>query len=114
MAAEFGFEFNAVMAIEPLGFLEFLQLEANARAWRLLTREECRRRPAFWASSRVTLRENTERPETVDVGSNILAEMSAIKILKATRQMLLQGNGWMNPFGYGRASNFILDAVPSS
>ena len=34
MVEEFGFEFDAVMAIEPLGFLEFLQLEANARAWR--------------------------------------------------------------------------------
>jgi len=33
MAAEFGFEFDGIMAIEPLGFLEFLQLEANARMW---------------------------------------------------------------------------------
>jgi hypothetical protein len=34
MAAEFGFEFDGIRAIEPQGFLEFLQLEANARAWR--------------------------------------------------------------------------------
>jgi UDP-N-acetylglucosamine 2-epimerase (non-hydrolysing) len=34
MAAEFGFEFDGIRAIEPLGFMEFLQLEANARAWR--------------------------------------------------------------------------------
>jgi len=31
MAAEFGFEFDGIRAIELLGFLEFLQLEANAR-----------------------------------------------------------------------------------
>jgi UDP-N-acetylglucosamine 2-epimerase (non-hydrolysing) len=33
MAAEFGLEFdgNGIRAIEPPGFLEFLQLEANAR-----------------------------------------------------------------------------------
>jgi UDP-N-acetylglucosamine 2-epimerase (non-hydrolysing) len=31
MAAEFGFEFDGIKVIEPLGFLEFLQLEANAR-----------------------------------------------------------------------------------
>ena len=31
MVAEFGFEFDGIRAIEPLGFLEFLQLEANAR-----------------------------------------------------------------------------------
>lgn len=44
-------------------------------------------------------------------GANILAGMSAIEILKAAKQMLSQGNGWKNPFGDGRASNFILDAV---
>jgi UDP-N-acetylglucosamine 2-epimerase (non-hydrolysing) len=31
MAAEFRFEFDGIRAIEPLGFLEFLQLEAGAR-----------------------------------------------------------------------------------
>jgi len=31
MVAEFGIEFDGIRAIEPLGFLEFLQLEANAR-----------------------------------------------------------------------------------
>jgi hypothetical protein len=31
MAAEFGFKFDGIKATEPLGFLEFLQLEANAR-----------------------------------------------------------------------------------
>jgi len=32
VALEFGFDGSR--AIEPLGFLEFLQLEANARDWR--------------------------------------------------------------------------------
>ena len=31
MVQEFGFELDGIRAIEPLGFLEFLQLEANAR-----------------------------------------------------------------------------------
>lgn len=30
-AAKFGFEFDGIRAIEQLGFLEFLQLEARAR-----------------------------------------------------------------------------------
>jgi hypothetical protein len=29
VALEFGFEFDGIRAIEPLGFLEFLQLEAG-------------------------------------------------------------------------------------
>ncbi|MCK9566635.1 MAG: UDP-N-acetyl glucosamine 2-epimerase [Methanothrix sp.] len=61
-------------------------------------------------SSRVTLRENTERQETVDVGANMLAGMHAIKMLKATRQMLWQSGGWKNPFGDGRAGNLIMDS----
>ena len=31
MDARFGIEFESIMAIKSLGFLEFLQLEANAR-----------------------------------------------------------------------------------
>jgi hypothetical protein len=34
MAKSFGLLFDGIRAIEPLGFLEFLQLEAGARAWR--------------------------------------------------------------------------------
>jgi UDP-N-acetylglucosamine 2-epimerase len=41
----------------------------------------------------VTLRENTERPEIVVVGANVLAGASAIEMLKATKQMLSQGDG---------------------
>jgi hypothetical protein len=32
-------------------------------------------------------------------------------MLKATKQMLSQGDGWKNPFGDGKASNLILDLL---
>ena len=51
------------------------------------------------------LRENTERPETVDVGANLLAGVRVIEMLKATKQMLSQGDGWTSPFSDGKASN---------
>ena len=113
MAAEFGFEFDGIMAIEPLGFLEFLQLEANARL-ALTDSGGVQEETCILGVPCVTLRENTERPETVEVGANMLAGMGAIEMLEATKQMLSQGNGWKNPYGNGRASNFILDAMPSS
>jgi len=51
----------------------------------------------------------------VDVGANVLAGVSSIEMLKATRQMLMRGNDWTNPFGDGQASNFIMDYIaPSS
>ncbi len=113
MAAEFGIEFDGIQAIEPLGFLEFLQLEANARL-ALTDSGGVQEETCILGVPCVTLRENTERPETVDVGSNVLAGISAIEILKATKQMLMKDNGWKNPFGDGRASKFILDVVLSS
>ena len=45
-------------------------------------------------SSGVTLRENTERPETVAVGSNTLAGLRAGSILDGARKMLGKGEGW--------------------
>ncbi|GAH02903.1 unnamed protein product, partial [marine sediment metagenome] len=73
--------------IDPLGYLEFLFLEANAKL--VLTdsggiqEEACILRVPC-----VTLRENTERPESLEVGSNILAGTNPEKILECTRKML--------------------------
>jgi len=47
----------------------------------------------------------------VDVGANILAGASAIEMLKATKQMLSQGDDWKNLFGDSKASNLILDLL---
>jgi UDP-N-acetylglucosamine 2-epimerase (non-hydrolysing) len=55
--------------------------------------------------------DNTERPETVDVGVNVLTGANAEEMLKAAKQMLLRKDGWTNPFGDGRASNLILDSI---
>jgi glucose dehydrogenase len=44
-----------------------------------------------------TLRDNTVRPETLNVGSNALAGTWAWMIQKRTGQMLIQWKGWRNP-----------------
>ncbi len=69
MAAEFGFEFDGIRAIEPLGFLEFLQLEANARL-ALTDSGGVQEETCILGVPCVTLRENTERPETVAGGEH--------------------------------------------
>ncbi len=110
MVDSFGLEFDGIRAIEPLGFLEFLQLEANARL-ALTDSGGVQEEACILGVPCVTMRENTERPETVEVGSNRLAGMSAGEILRAAGQMLCQRGGWKNPFGNGRASSCMLDAV---
>ena len=105
---EFGLENpEGVELIEPLGFLEFLQLEANAKL--VLTdsggvqEESCILRVPC-----VTLRDNTERPETLDVRSNVLAGVNRARILEAVKTMLSKKRNWKNPFGDGRARERIV------
>lgn len=108
MVNEFGLELNGIRAIEPVGYLEFLQLEANARLAMTdsggVQEETCILRVPC-----VTLRDNTERPETLDVKSNLLSGADAGEIAEKVKIMLKQGNGWMNPFGNGTSGKQIID-----
>jgi len=108
---EFGLEVpKGIELIEPLGFLEFLQLEANAKL--VLTdsggvqEETCILRVPC-----VTLRDNTERPETLEVGSNILAGVNQEKILESVKTMLSKERNWENPFGDGRAGKRVAEIL---
>jgi UDP-N-acetylglucosamine 2-epimerase (non-hydrolysing) len=56
----------------------------------------------------VTLRDNTERPETIEVGANTLAGASPDEMMKQAHHMLAQEGKWINPFGDGRAAERIV------
>ncbi|MDI3257415.1 MAG: UDP-N-acetylglucosamine 2-epimerase (non-hydrolyzing) [Kyrpidia sp.] len=57
----------------------------------------------------VTLRENTERPETLAIGANRLAGYRPDTIVEAVSAMTAAPRGWRHPYGDGRASTRILD-----
>ncbi len=59
----------------------------------------------------VTLRDNTERPETVEVGSNMLAGTEPERIVECAREMLGSVNSWKNPFGDGKAAERIIEVI---
>ena len=96
--------------IEPLGFLEFLRFQSDARL--LLTdsgglqEEAC-----ILGVPCVTLRDNTERPETLEVGSNMLAGADAERILECAEIMLDKKGKWENPFGDGKAAERIVKII---
>jgi UDP-N-acetylglucosamine 2-epimerase (non-hydrolysing) len=104
----FGLELGGIIPSEPLGFLQFLQLEANARC--ILTdsggiqEEAC-----ILGVPCVTMRTTTERPETLSVGSNILTGSDPRQILEGVRLMNNRSNGWKNPFGDARAGERIVE-----
>lgn len=108
---EFGLEVpDRIALVEPQDHLDFLRLESEASL--ILTdsggvqEEACVLRVPC-----VTLRDNTERPETVDVGANRLSGIDPDSIRSAARTMLSEPTDWENPFGDGQAAARMLDAV---
>lgn len=88
-----------VKAIEPLGLFDFVKLEKSARC--VLSdsgtvQEEC----ALFNVPNVTLRDVTERPETLDAGSNFIAGADRETILRAVALVLEAAPAWRPPVEY--------------
>ena len=101
---------GTVRGLPPLGYLDFLGLHAAAAL--MLTdsgglQEEacCLRVPC------VTLRDNTERPESVAVGANVLAGAETEAIVACARAMAAKPRTWENPFGDGMSGLRIVDLL---
>jgi UDP-N-acetylglucosamine 2-epimerase len=74
-----------VRVIEPVGYFEMLALERNAAA--ILTDSGGVRREAYWlAIPCVTLRSESEWPETVGTGWDVLAGTDPETIVQAARR----------------------------
>jgi len=107
---EFGIKANYVKLMPPFDFLSFLQLESNAKL--VLTdsggvqEESC-----ILGVPCVTLRDSTERPETLEVGSNTLSGDNLDKILESVKLMVNKKNSWINPFGEGKAGKRIVEII---
>jgi len=107
MMAEFKLNSGNIRLMDPLDYFDFLQLEDKAKL--IFTdsggvqEESC-----VLNVPCITLRDNTERPETLEVGANILAGAISSKILECANVMLRKTNGWHNPFGDGHAGEKII------
>jgi UDP-N-acetylglucosamine 2-epimerase (non-hydrolysing) len=92
-----------VLLFPPVGLLACLEFQLHARLVMTdsggLQEEAC-----ILGTPCVTLRENTERPETLALGCNILAGYRPEGILRAAKAMLDCKPGWPNPFGDGKAA----------
>ena len=107
---EFGLFANNIDLVDPQDLFSFLQLEQHAKV--ILTdsggvqEETC-----ILGNPCVTLRDNTERPETIDVGSNVLAGTHPEDIIDAVSMMLHKERTGSNPFGDGQSSKKIVDIL---
>jgi UDP-N-acetylglucosamine 2-epimerase (non-hydrolysing) len=92
-------EQTGVRFLEPMGFFDFIALEREAFC--VLSdsgtvQEEC----CIFRVPNVTIRDVTERPETVECGSNMLAGAEKPVILAAVRTVLAEPPTWTPPREY--------------
>lgn len=99
-----------IKLIEPVDYLDFINLEKNAQLV-ITDSGGVQEEACILKTACVTVRDNTERPETIFVGSNILAGAGAEKISLAADKMSRKKTGWSNPFGSSLASAKIIDII---
>ena len=101
---EFGFSVDPkIRLLEPLGFFDFVKLEKSSFA--VLTdsgtvQEEC----SIFGVPNVTIRDVTERPETLECGSNIVSGAGAGSIAQAVELAVSLGSEWNAPSEYLRSN----------
>ncbi|MDE3108561.1 MAG: UDP-N-acetylglucosamine 2-epimerase (non-hydrolyzing) [Acidobacteriota bacterium] len=102
---------NRIRLIGPLGYLDFLCLMANASmvvtdSGGIQEETTCLGVPC------VTVRENTERPITVQVGTNVLSGTAKEGIREATRRQLATPSpGAIPELWDGKSAQRILDVI---
>jgi len=103
----FNIRVNAVEIFEPLDYLVFLQLESKAK---LIFTDSggVQEEACILGVPCATLRDNTERPETLEVGSNVLVGTKPERILGGAKLMLGKKDKWIDPFGDGKAGKRIV------
>lgn len=101
-----------IFLTEPLGYFEFLNL-TNSSAIVITDSGGIQEETTYLSIPCVTLRKNTERPVTVDLGSNYLIGTNPEKI-KATVRAILTGKGKKStipPLWDGKAGERIIASI---
>lgn len=94
--------------IDPVGYFDFLTL-LEASQLVLTDSGGVQEETCILNRPCVTLRENTERPETIEVGANCLGGIRYDTIKQAVAKMLARDKEWTNPFGDGKAGERIAE-----
>jgi UDP-N-acetylglucosamine 2-epimerase (non-hydrolysing) len=85
--------------VEPLGFLDFIHLERSAFCI-LSDSGTVQEEACIFGVPNVTVREVTERPETIECGSNLLSGSDPADILRHVRLVTSESTAWQPPPEY--------------
>jgi len=107
---EYGINTEGLNLIEPLDYLSLLKLESKAK---LIFTDSggVQEEACILKIPCITLRYATERPETIEVGANMLAGTEPKEVLKKAKIMINANKGWRNPFGDGNAGIKIINII---
>jgi len=101
MVNSFGLDIErtAIQFVEPLGFFDFIRLEQSAFCI-LSDSGTVQEEACLFGVPNVTIRDVTERPETVECGSNILTGADPRQIMNAVEFVTRKPGEWQPPAEY--------------
>ncbi len=111
-ASKFKFRNSQLQLIEPLGYLDFLALEKNASVV-ITDSGGVQEETTFLGVPCLTMRDNTERPVTVDMGTNSLIGRDMESLKQEVKKILTRGikKRRLPPLWDGKAGERIADVI---
>jgi UDP-GlcNAc3NAcA epimerase len=98
-----------IETVDPIGYKEMLELMANAKG--IITDSGGAQKEAYWLMTPcVTLRDNTEYPETVEAGWNQIVGSDPNKIVEAMKNIKRSLKGYQHFYGTGKV-NYAIDNI---
>ncbi|MBT3943520.1 MAG: UDP-N-acetylglucosamine 2-epimerase (non-hydrolyzing) [Chloroflexi bacterium] len=92
-------DMTGVEFLEPFGFFDFVRLEQEAFCV-ISDSGTVQEEACIFGTPNVTIRDVTERPETIESGSNILAGIEPESVLQAVNMVTTLGRSWRPPYEY--------------
>ena len=90
---------NNIIVSQPLGFFDFVKLEKSARCI-ISDSGTVQEEGCIFGVPTLTIRETTERQETIECGSNILCGTKTENIINAFDTVIKRKNNWYIPDDY--------------
>ncbi|MBI5326226.1 MAG: UDP-N-acetylglucosamine 2-epimerase (non-hydrolyzing) [Ignavibacteriae bacterium] len=105
-------EIEGLILLEPLGYIDFLSLMLDAD-FIMTDSGGIQEESTYLKIPCLTLRTSTERPVTIDIGTNILVEPEENKIINVINEIIKnpRKEGIIPKFWDGKASDRIVDKI---
>ncbi len=94
---------NLIKCTEPMNYFSFLNLLKYAKL-ALSDSGGVQEEACILKTPLVTIRNSTERPETLEIGCNILSKVKNKNLYEDAMKIIKSKISWRNPYGSGKAS----------